>query len=403
MRIDGREISENVVLALVAAVQFVNILDFVMVMPLGPDFAKALAIPESHIGWIAAAYTGPAAVSGLLSSIVVDRFDRRTVLGVSILGLVLGTLAGGFAFDLYSMLTARAIAGVFGGPATSIAYAIVSDLFPPEKRGRAIGFMMGAFSVASIFGIPAALRLATFATWRAPFFGLAALGLVVNVGVFLLLPRLRLHLERTSEPIRWSHLFGRPVVLVSWLATAVVFGSSFLVIPNISAFVQHNLEYPREYLDRLYLVGGIANLIAMQAVGRLVDRFGSAPVGTFGAISLSCVIAAGFVVYPPALPVMAVFVGFMVSMAFRNVAFSTLTTKVPAPAERGRFTSIQSAIQNLAGAGAASIASVLLTTTPNGALDGLPTVASLAICLTLVLPFLLWWIERTLRRTHSEN
>jgi len=403
MRIDGREVSENTVLALVAAVQFVNILDFVMVMPLGPDFAKALAIPESRIGWIAAAYTGPAAISGLFASLFIDRFDRRSVLGVAMLGLVLGTLAGGLAFDLPSMLVARAVAGVFGGPATSIAYAIVSDLFPPERRGRAMGVLMGAFSIASIFGIPMALRLATVGSWRAPFWGLAALGLVVNIAVFLLLPRLRLHLERQKEEASWKALLSRPVVWATWIATSVVFTSSFLLIPNISAYVQHNLGYPRESLDQLYLVGGLFNLVAMQFVGRLVDRFGSAPVGSFGAVALALAIGAGFVASPPLIPVMGIFVGFMVAMAFRNVAFSTLGTKVPTPRERGRFTSIQSAIQNLSGATAGAVGSVLLTTQPGGALKGIPVLASISITTTLLLPVLLWWIERTLRAKHAEN
>ena len=53
--------SERMVVLLVAAVQFVNILDFMMVMPLGPDFAAALGIPTSHIGMIGGSYTLAAA------------------------------------------------------------------------------------------------------------------------------------------------------------------------------------------------------------------------------------------------------------------------------------------------------------------------------------------------------
>ena len=67
---------ERTVVLLVAAVQFVNLLDFMMVMPLGPDFAKALDIPLSHIGYLGGAYTLSAAVAGFVGSLFLVRFDR---------------------------------------------------------------------------------------------------------------------------------------------------------------------------------------------------------------------------------------------------------------------------------------------------------------------------------------
>lgn len=60
--------SERSVVALVGAVQFVNILDFMMVMPMGPDFARALGIDQSKLGYIGGSYTAAASVSGLLGS-----------------------------------------------------------------------------------------------------------------------------------------------------------------------------------------------------------------------------------------------------------------------------------------------------------------------------------------------
>ena len=76
---------------MVGAIQFVNILDFMMVMPLGPDFASALDIPTSHIGVVGGSYTLAAALAGLVGLPFLDRFDRRLALGVSMLGLVVGT------------------------------------------------------------------------------------------------------------------------------------------------------------------------------------------------------------------------------------------------------------------------------------------------------------------------
>src|SRR5205807_3894354 len=120
---------------LLGAVQFVNVLDFVMVMPLGPDFAAALGIPTSKLGLIGGSYTAAAAVAGLAGSFFLDRFDRRSALGIAIFGLVCGTALGGFAHGLWTLVLARVCAGMFGGPATSLSISIVADAVPAERRG----------------------------------------------------------------------------------------------------------------------------------------------------------------------------------------------------------------------------------------------------------------------------
>src|SRR5689334_21739801 len=104
------------VLFLVAAVQFINIADFMMVMPLGPDFATALGIPTAHLGYVGGAYTAAASVAGLIGALVLDRWDRRSALAVCMAGLMFGTALGGFAGGMWSLLAARVVAGMFGGP-----------------------------------------------------------------------------------------------------------------------------------------------------------------------------------------------------------------------------------------------------------------------------------------------
>src|SRR5687767_8538309 len=110
-------VSERKIIALLAAVQFVNILDFMMVMPLGPDFAVALGIPTSRLGLVGGSYTAAAALAGAVGALFLDRFDRRRALAVAMLGLVIGTATGALARDLPSLVGARVLAGLFGGPA----------------------------------------------------------------------------------------------------------------------------------------------------------------------------------------------------------------------------------------------------------------------------------------------
>ena len=389
---------ERTVVLLVAAVQFVNILDFVMVMPMGPDFAAALGIPASKLGMIGGSYTAAAAFSVLLGSFFLDRFDRRPALGVAMLGLVAGTAMGAMARGLGTLMAARVVAGLFGGPATSLSFSIIADVVPQQRRGTAMGIVMGAFSVASVLGVPAGLEAARHFGWRAPFFGVATLGLFIALSAVFFLPALRGHLTLRAERISLAHLFSQRNVLLSWTMTFIVMAAGFILIPNISAYVQYNLGYPRARLGLLYLYGGVVSFFATQVAGRLIDRFGSFRVGTFGTALLVFAVVGGFVITPPLFPVTGIFIAFMLAMAFRNVAYNTLTSKVPRGDERARFMSIQSAVQHAASAAGAFLSAQMLTSTPVGALLGMDRVAFTSIALTVTLPFFLFAVESAVRR-----
>ena len=380
----------------VGAVQFVNILDFMIVMPLGPDFATGLGIPVSQLGYVGGSYTAAASVSGLAGAFFLDRFDRKKALSVCMLGLVLGTLSGAFAQGLGTLMLARIVAGAFGGPATSLSYSIIADVIPPERRGRAMGAVMGAFSIASILGVPAGLELSRQGGWKLPFIAVAAIGAILGTYAHAVLPPMFGHLAHARKR-RFGHDLLELVrfdVGLSLLMTTLVMGASFVVIPNISPYVIYNLGYPRAQLGLLYLVGGAVSFVAMRGVGVLVDRWGSARVGTFGTLFVSSVIYMGFARFPPVLPVMAIFVLFMLGMAFRNVAYNTLTTKVPLPPERARFASIQSAVQHLASAIGAFASTQFLAELPDHKLVGVSNTAYASIALSICVLPVMWAVER---------
>lgn len=394
----GIAASERTIVFCVGAVQFVNILDFVIVTPLGQDFAAALDIPMSRLGYVGASYTAAACISGLVGALFLDRFDRRKALSVAMAGLVLGTLSGAFANGLGTLLLARVVAGAFGGPATSISYSIIADVIPPERRGKAMGAVMGAFSVASVLGVPAGLELARVFSWRMPFVAVAVLGAVLGTFAHVVLPPMREHLDGAPQApfLDDAKRLFRLDVILSYGMTFVTMAASFVLIPYMSAYVIKNLGFPREKLGMLYLAGGVVSFFTMRLVGKLVDRFGSTLVGSFGSLFVGVIVYLGFVVTPPLLPVLAIFVGFMLGMSFRNVAYSTLTTKVPKAQERARFGSLQSAVQHAASA-LAGIGAAQILTEDQERLVGVPTVALVSIGIGLLLPPMLWAVERRVR------
>jgi predicted MFS family arabinose efflux permease len=378
----------------VAAVQFVNILDFMMVMPLGPDFSKELHFPTSMVGVVGGTYTAAAAASGLVCSLFLDRFERRRALMTLMCGLALATVLGGAAWDLTSLLGARVLAGVFGGPATSLALAIVSDVVPPLRRGKAMGVVLAAFSVASVLGVPAGLELGQRFGFRVPFFAVGALGLFVMIGASRMLPELRGHLSRSvaAPGTTWTR-----TALVSLSTTAVIMLGAFSVVPSITTFLQFNIGYPREHLGMLYLVGGALTFIAVRLVGTLVDRVGAFALVSLGTALHAFALLFGFVWPSTGLPVLLVFATFMISGSVRMVPLQTLSSRIPRPNERARFMSAQSAVQHIASAAGAFISSAFLHAEPSGRLVGMEVVASFALALALVAPALCAYVERSLR------
>ncbi len=419
----NRSASERSIILVVAAVQFVNILDFVMVMPLGQFFARDLHLVMSQMGYVSGAYAVSGSLAGLLGSLVLDRFDRRQALPLAIVGLAMGTAAGAWARSLETIVAARLLAGFFGGPATSLSFAIVADVIPEKRRGRAMSVVMTALSVAQVVGVPAGLAVARYWGWRASFLSVAALALALAMLAYRVLPSLRPSQVNRNVAAGYAKLLGNPLVLLSYTMTAVTMFAGFLLVPNMPAYLTGNLRFPVEDLHWIYALSGLATVFTIRGVGWLVDRFGSFRMGSVG-VGLSIVGSYCILWIPqPVFPqigrwvmslvesnewfVAAFLVFLMIALSCRNVAYNTLATKVPEPALRARFNSLQSCVQHFASAAGSFGSSRLLTSgavladaLPRAApqpLIGMGRVVALSIAASALLPVLLGMVESRVR------
>ena len=92
------------------------------------------------------------------------------------------------------------------------------------------------------------------------------------------------------------------------------------------------------------------------------------------------------------------FLVFMIALAARNVAYNTLTSKVPKAAERARFMSLQSATSHLASSAGAIFSAQLLRERPDHTLIGMDHVALCSMAFTVLAPVLVGLVERGVRR-----
>jgi MFS transporter, DHA1 family, inner membrane transport protein len=377
---------EMVLLLILASVQFTSIVDFMVVMPLGPQLMRKLAINPAQFGWIVSSYTVAAGLAGLLASSVMDRFGRKSAFLSLYSGFLVGTLFCGLSSGYSMLLGARVLTGAFGGILGGMALAIIGDVFPEERRGRATGILMSAFAVASVVGVPAGLYMGTRWGWHVPFLILAGLGLPVLFIGLRVLPPLRDHLRQAphAHPARQIiETFSHSNHLRAFALTVTVMLGSFSVIPYVSMYLVANAGVTETQLPLVFVTGGILTLVGAPLIGRLADRYGKLPVYRVVTAIAMCLILV--VTNLPRVP-LALAVGavgsFMLSNAGRMVAALAMVTGSVERRLRGGFMSANSAVQHLASGVGASIGGLILTKSDDGTLHRFYLVGLFALVAT---------------------
>lgn len=388
-----KNISEKAIIFTLFLVQFIDVLDFMVVMPLGQDLAFALHIPEPKLGYTVSAYAFAAAITGILSSTFIDRFDRKKVLLLTLVGLALANLFSGFAWNFESLLISRFIAGSFGGPATSICFAIVADLFEVKTRGKVMGKVMGGFSLAAILGVPIGLKASYYFGWYMSFFFVALLSALTIILVIIFLPSIH---KQSTEKVTYLSLFNSSTNVLTFTAVFLGTMAAFMMIPYISSFAQLNLGFPRRKLDYIFLIGGTYSFFAMRLAGRLTDIKSTSFTTSISNIFIFISLLFGFI-FTGIFPVLAVFPLFMLGMSIRNVAGYTLFSKIPNANERAGFMSIISCISHIASSSGALLASAILVNQTGHPLQNIEINVIISLGLFLVIPVIYKVIENRLK------
>lgn len=341
----------GVILFTLAALQFISIVDFMIVMPLGPLLLADLGIDAREFSWVVSAYTLAAGLAGLMAAPWLDRVSRKTAYLVLSVGLLAGTAACGLATNYPLLLAARCVTGGFGGILGGLSLAIVAEVFPPERRGRATGTLMLAFAVASVAGVPLGILLGARHGWQAPFFALAALGLPLVGLAAWSLPPLSAHLDgkRRHLVAQLLDTLTVPAHRRAFALSALLMIGAFAVIPFISTFFVANVGVTELQLPVVFIAGGLLTLLTTPIVGRLVDRHGAITVFR-GVVPLSAVMMLALTQLPRvgiavAAPVVAV---LMASNAGRMVTAMSMITSSIEPRRRGGFMSVNAAVQHVA-------------------------------------------------------
>lgn len=379
--------SEWALILVLVAIHFTHMVDFVIIMPLGGRLMKELALTPGQFGNIVSSYAWAAGIASLAASFVMDRFDRRHFLLTMYAGFGLSTLYCGLAQSYEILLLTRTLAGVFGGLAAVTIMAVIGDVFPPEKRGRAVGAITSAFAVASIVGLPLGLLLADAYGRGAPFVALAAFSGAVWVVAWVRLPAVRGHLsaDRPNPLTEFAAVAREPNHLWAFVFSFFLVLGSFTVAAFIGPYFTSTNGWTEKDLAVIYLVAGVGTLIGMNVVGRMADRMPRLTL--FRWLAGLATIAAVVVTNLPAGPLWVAtlaLTAFMVLTAGRIVPAQAMLLGAAVPRNRGAFMSLNTSVQHLSTGLAPMIAGAIVTETPDGKLSGYPIVGLVAAASALV-------------------
>ena len=357
-----------------AAIQFTNIVDFMIMMPMGDILKKELSIGPQQYGLLVSSYGIAAFVTAFAGVFYLDNLDRRKALLTAYFGFMIGTLSSailpntsdeGLNYTLF--IVTRVITGLTGGLLGGLVMSIIGDAIPIERRGRAMGVVTISFSLAAILGMPVALTLVDVFdnNWHVPFYGVTLLGLPIWILAFKSIPPMaehlknRTHYDRTAA-IRWA-VKSREQRNALLFTVLLVLGQ-FTVISFMTPYYINNVGLLQSDIKWIYLVGGAATVVSGFAIGRMVDRIGRFRVFTVAA--LLSIIPVLVITHLPQVPLWVVLLiagFFFVLISGRMIPANTIATTVVNPEQRAGFMSLNSAMMSLASGSSGIISGLIIS------------------------------------------
>jgi predicted MFS family arabinose efflux permease len=202
-----------------------------------------------------------------------------------------------------------------------------------------------------------------------PFFVVSGLSLLMWAVGLRLLPRMRRPAIATNAVADFGRILAKPIHWLAFAFTFAMMGSTFLVIPYISAYLVANAAVLNTELPWIFFTGGLATFFTLRWFGKLGDRLGLARV--YGWVSLGAIVPVLLVTHQGAwgiwfaLPVTTL---FMVLVSGRAAPGMALVTTVVEPRLRGSFMSLNTAVQQLASGAASLLAGWILVAQSDGTL-----------------------------------
>ena len=338
-----------------------------VIAPILPLIGEELGIADAWLGTLVTVYSLMAGVMAVISGPISDRVGRRRILllgsGAMTCALALHTVVDGYV----EFVAVRMLAGAAGGVLSGSAVSYIGDYFPYKRRGWATGWVMSGSAVGLIIGIPVGVLLAGEFGFRSPFYFFGIMMALTFLLVYLRVPqppmkRRRSRLTVSRAVVGYLMMLRRPEIAFAALAFfSVSLGVSLFVV-YFPAWLEASHEATPEQIASLFLVAGVANVIAGPQAGKLSDRIGRKVMVIASCLGLSVVMVATVPLttsFWVAYPLYAV---MMVLIAMRTSPYAALLSALVPANRRGSLMSLTVALGQIGFAVGAMVAGYFYST-----------------------------------------
>ena len=379
-----------------------------IMMPLGPEFIRVLNINTHQFGLLLSSYTFAAAAAGIFATYYVDRFERRKLLLSLYAFFIIATLACGLAPNYELLFIARAFAGAFGGILGSLVQTIVADSIPFERRGKALGTVMAAFSVSTVAGVPLGLFLANHIPalgWRAPFFFIAIISTLILYLGYRNIPKIAGHLDHVHEGSRLRQIVKILTAsqnIKAFIFMALIMITGFSVIPYIALYLTSNVGINNSYISLIYLCGGVATLMSSRYIGHMSDKHGKVLV--FRVLAIISLVPLLVTTNLPVTPLWIVLINstaFFILVSGRMIPAMAMVSQLVESKVRGTFMSLIGSVQMLSSGIASVLAGWIVTIGPDGMMQHYNLVGYGAAICGLLTFWLVGYIHTDKKKHHN--
>jgi predicted MFS family arabinose efflux permease len=388
---------ERLYVLILAAIQVSHILDFVIIMPLGPSFMRVFDINPTEFSSLVAAYTFSAGIVGFFGALYADHFDRKKFLLFNFTGFIIGTFMCAIAPNFAALLIARIVAGAFGGVLNACVLSMVADLIPFERRGAAMGVVMSSFSIASVLGVPLGLYVAQLFDWHAAFYLIVIVGIIFWIMSFLILPSVKVRATKLGlmdNLKNFKSILIQKDYLQSFTLTSILGFGIFMIVPFISPYMVGNVGLTESQLPFIYLAGGTCTIISARLIGRACDRVGSFKV--FRLVAILSIFPILLLTNLPHVPLAWALLSssfFMMTGSGRFIPAMTIVSAVVKPQDRGTFMSLENASRQMSSGVASQLAGLIIGAGTAGALTNYNIVGYIGVATSLIAIYIAYKIK----------
>ncbi len=335
----------------IAFIQFTNALEYMVFNPIFLYMAADFSVPVSFAGYVSAAYTLAAVISGIGAFFWIGGVEKRRFLLFNVALLGVTTLVIAATQQFYWLLALRLLAGLLGGTTMGVGIGLLLNAAPAALHGRMLATVISSFPLVSIVGMPGMLYLCEVASWRVALVAIGGLCLLAAVLVALFVPR-DAPQPQAAAPVT----LDRRLLLFASAAGLTQF-SPMLLIPVLAPLLTQRLQVADAHLAWLFLIGGVAGYLATVLAGRWLQRFGAVTL-TLGATLL--LLGSLWLAACGGDRGELFMIAFLAAAYARLVAISSLSMRWPDHQQRAAFGVLQTALIHLSATAAFLLSSALL-------------------------------------------